>query len=195
MVERLSKTKDPESANGERALTYCLASIKVVGLVYVRRQKTRNRKIVEVTDSCFFFKKNYLIQKISGNDQNLWNKIGIRRLKKRLVCEAEEWLDHGVIVNQVKKIKKASPPDYDYIIVNCLVEAFNRVHSECEISMDITPRIIKKKDTGLEQLLRERGQNVCHQSTNSQHDLIHFYGRWPHEKIKKSHEMIRKTYK
>ena len=70
--------------------------------------------------------------------------MGMRRLKKRLVCEAEEWLDHDLIVNQVKKIKKASPPDCDYIIVNCLVEAFNRVHPECKISMDITPRIIEK---------------------------------------------------
>ena len=110
--------------------------------------------------------------------------MGIGRLKKRLVGETEEWLDHGLIVNQVKKIKKASPPDCDYIILNCLVEAFNRVHSEYKIYMDITPRIIEKKDTGLEQLLHERGQNVCRQSKNSQHDLIHFYGDDPMKKFK-----------
>ena len=45
----------------------------------------------------------------------------------------------------IKKLKKASPPDCNYIILNCLIEAFNRVHPECKTKMDITPRIIKKK--------------------------------------------------
>ena len=42
------------------ALTHCLAPIKILELVHVRRREKRDRKIVEVTDSCF---KNYLIQK------------------------------------------------------------------------------------------------------------------------------------
>ena len=43
-----------KSKNRRRIFTYCLASIKMVGLVCVRRRE----KVVEVTDSCF---KNYLI--------------------------------------------------------------------------------------------------------------------------------------
>ena len=35
----------------------CLASIKVVGLVLVRRREKRDRKIVEVKESCFLSKK------------------------------------------------------------------------------------------------------------------------------------------
>ena len=32
---------------------HCLASIKVVGLVHVRRREKRDRKVAEVTDICF----------------------------------------------------------------------------------------------------------------------------------------------
>ena len=60
MVRWLLKTQDQESKNRRRINAHCLASIKMVGLVHVRRREKRDRKIVEVTDSCF---KNYLIQK------------------------------------------------------------------------------------------------------------------------------------
>ena len=62
---------------------------------------------------------------------------------------------------QVKKIKKALPPDCDYIILNCLVEAFNRVHPECKISMDITPRIIEKKIPALSEYYTSVGKKFA----------------------------------
>ena len=53
VVRRLSKTQGPKSKNKRRTSTYCLASIKMVGLVYSWRREKGDRKIVEVTDSCF----------------------------------------------------------------------------------------------------------------------------------------------
>ena len=41
----LSKTQGSKRLLKRRALTYCLASIKVLGLVYIRRQNKRDRKI------------------------------------------------------------------------------------------------------------------------------------------------------
>ena len=41
--------------NKKRVHTNCLTHIKILGLVYVRRRKTRNRKIVEITRHNFFF--------------------------------------------------------------------------------------------------------------------------------------------
>ena len=40
-----------------RVKAYYLASIKVVGLVHVRRREKRDRKIVEVTEACFLSEK------------------------------------------------------------------------------------------------------------------------------------------
>ena len=45
-----------------RALAYCLAPITMVGLVYVRRQEKRDRKIVGINMG--FFVSNDQIQKI-----------------------------------------------------------------------------------------------------------------------------------
>ena len=45
--------KGSKSKNKRRVNAYYLASIKMVGLVYVRRQEKRDRKIVEVIDKRF----------------------------------------------------------------------------------------------------------------------------------------------
>ena len=42
------KKQGSKSLNKRRALTRCLEPIKVLGLVYVRRRKTTNRKIVGI---------------------------------------------------------------------------------------------------------------------------------------------------
>ena len=74
------------------------------------------------------------------------NKMNMQRLENKLLREAKDWFKTDPeTVRVIKKLKKTSPPDCDYIILNCLTEAFNRVHPECKIEIDITPRIIKKK--------------------------------------------------
>ena len=40
--------QDPKSLNKRRVNAYCLASIKVVGLVYTRRQEKRDRKAMGI---------------------------------------------------------------------------------------------------------------------------------------------------
>ena len=52
-MQWLSKTQGPESKNRGRVNAYCLVSIKMAGLAHVRRPEKRDRKILEVTDSCF----------------------------------------------------------------------------------------------------------------------------------------------
>ena len=58
MVRWLSKAQDPESENRERVNAYCLGSIKMVGLLHVRRREKRDRKIVEVVVSKLFDTKS-----------------------------------------------------------------------------------------------------------------------------------------
>ena len=72
--------------------------------------------------------------------------MNVQRLENKLLREAKDWFKTDPeTVRVIKKLKKASPQDCDYIILNCLTEAFNRVHPECKIEIDIIPRIIKKK--------------------------------------------------
>ena len=47
------KTKGSKSLNKRKALTYYLASIKVAGLLCVRRRKTGDRKIVGINIGLF----------------------------------------------------------------------------------------------------------------------------------------------
>ena len=47
------KTQGIKNAARERVNSYCLASIKMAGLMHVRRREKRVRKIVEVTDRAF----------------------------------------------------------------------------------------------------------------------------------------------
>ena len=72
--------------------------------------------------------------------------MNVQRLEKKLLREAKDWFKTDPkTVHVIKKLKKASPPDCNCIIVNCLIEAFNGVHPECKIEMDITPRVIEKE--------------------------------------------------
>ena len=48
------KKKGPKSLNKRRVNAYCLAPIKMVGLVYVKRGKKRDRKIVGIGMELFF---------------------------------------------------------------------------------------------------------------------------------------------
>ena len=57
--DKFFNMQGPESKNKRRVNAYCLAAIKMAELVHVRRREKTNRKIMEVTDSCF---KNYLMQ-------------------------------------------------------------------------------------------------------------------------------------
>ena len=69
-----------------------------------------------------------------------------QKLAKKLFRKAKDWFKTDPeTVHVIKNLKKASPPDCDYIILNCLVEGLNRVHPECIIEMDITPRVIEKE--------------------------------------------------
>ena len=69
-----------------------------------------------------------------------------QELEKKLFRKAKNWFKTDPeTVHMIKKLKKASSPDCDYIILNCLVEGLNRVHPECIIEMDITPRVIEKE--------------------------------------------------
>ena len=45
--------KGSKSLNKRRALTHCLASIKILGLVYLQGQKKRDRKIVGINMDLF----------------------------------------------------------------------------------------------------------------------------------------------
>ena len=47
------KTQGIKNVGMERVNAYCLASIKMAGLMHVRRREKRVRKIVEVTDRAF----------------------------------------------------------------------------------------------------------------------------------------------
>ena len=42
----VTRPEGSKSKNKRRALAYCLAHIKILGLVYVRRRKKRNTKII-----------------------------------------------------------------------------------------------------------------------------------------------------
>ena len=42
-----------QKAKIKKIHAYCLASIKMAGLVHVRRREKTERRVVEVTDSCF----------------------------------------------------------------------------------------------------------------------------------------------
>ena len=56
---KVKKTQGTEAKYRRRVNSYCLASIKVVGLVHVRRQEKRDRKIKEVTESFLLSKKEW----------------------------------------------------------------------------------------------------------------------------------------
>ena len=56
-------------AQKERVKIYCLASMKMAGLVHVSRQEKIERKILEVTDSCF---KTIWVQKTHNKDAYIW---------------------------------------------------------------------------------------------------------------------------
>ena len=72
--------------------------------------------------------------------------MNVQRLEKKLLHEAKDWFTTDLeTVHVIKKLEKAPLPDCNYIILNYLIEAFNRVHLECKIEIDITPRIIEKK--------------------------------------------------
>ena len=57
-----------KSLNKKRALTHCLAPIKVLKLVFVRRRKKRNRKIVETKYRPFFVSGDRLKKRTANKD-------------------------------------------------------------------------------------------------------------------------------
>ena len=74
------KKQKAQKASIKRVNTDCLASIKTLGLVYVRRRKKRNRKIMEVNIGLFVSgDQNFLTQKEQQNkDESFSSEFGCR---------------------------------------------------------------------------------------------------------------------